>query len=253
MAVKRATRDALTCQAIVAVTSATAAVAACSDEQPAFPDALQPAPIASINAPLSFVDDIALVTDTVACVADSYEFQVHCLSSSGGTVGIFGRSGEGPGEFRGVGRLERADGGNVAVLDIRLDRATVFSTDGTLLWEASAPGIYMRELVGEHVYGYTRDRSADDVVSVPTGLDLRSGEVVWTGHTIARLAEDACIVIGGGAMSPDGTWVSWNCNQELVVFDDSDGLGDARLSPAYSPEFPNDRDVDEYLEGVRNT
>ena len=138
---KRATRDALTCQAIVAVTSATAAVAACSDEQPAFPDALQPAPIASINAPLSFVDDIALVTDTVACVADSYEFQVHCLSSSGGTVGIFGRRGEGPGEFRGLGRLERADGGNVAVLDIRLDRATVFGTDGTLLSEASAPGI----------------------------------------------------------------------------------------------------------------
>jgi len=51
-------------------------------------------------------------------------------------------------------------------------------------------------------------------------------------------------------MSPDGTWVSWNCNQELVVFNDSGGLGEARLSPVYSPEFPNDRDVDEYLEGM---
>ena len=35
-------------------------------------------PVASSPAPLSYNDDIALVTEDLACVINSFEFQVHC-------------------------------------------------------------------------------------------------------------------------------------------------------------------------------
>lgn len=165
-------------------------------------------------------------------------------------MGVFGGEGEGPGEFQSVAKLERGTGGAIAVLDISLDRVTVFSTHGTLLWEASAPGIRMKKLDGERVYGYLLDFSTGTRLSIPAEMDLGSGTVVWSGDPIAQAADAECLFTGLGAMSGEGTWVSWNCNHELVVFEDRDGPGEARLSPAYVAETPNQRDVDEYLDGM---
>ncbi len=237
-------------RATVAAVMSAAAVATCTSVSESPLPILPLTPVASVHAPLSFVNDVALVTDTIACVADSYEFQIHCLAHSGRTVGTFGGKGEGPGEFQGVAKLERAAGGAIAVLDIRLDRVTVFSPHGTLLWESSAPGIRMNRLNGEHVYGYLLDFSTGIRLSIPAELDLRSGAVVWTGDAIVEGADAECLFTSLGAMSREEIWVSWNCNHELVVFENRDGPGVARLSPAYVAELPNQRDVDEYLEGL---
>jgi len=71
-------------------------------------------PVASSPAPLSYNDDIALVTEELACVINSFEFQIQCGDRSGAIVGVFGSEGDGPGEFRtptdGTPRLLRTPG-----------------------------------------------------------------------------------------------------------------------------------------------
>ena len=50
--------------------------------------------------PPSENDKVALLADErTACVIDSYEVQVRCVDVEGTVVGVFGRKGEGPGEF----------------------------------------------------------------------------------------------------------------------------------------------------------
>ena len=57
-------------------------------------------PVATSEAPLTGINSIALADEATACVIESYEERIHCLSRNGEVVGAFGRPGEGPGEFR---------------------------------------------------------------------------------------------------------------------------------------------------------
>ena len=61
---------------------------------------------------------------------DSYEVQVRCLDGEGAVVGVFGREGEGPGEFDNPSYLARGDEGTVGVMDLGLSRFTVFGDTG---------------------------------------------------------------------------------------------------------------------------
>ena len=234
-----------------AAASAVAAVAVCAPEKEPIVPTLALEPLASVDAPLSFSNDIALVTNDIACLIDAYEFQIKCLARSGRIVGVFGRKGEGPGEFESVPRIERAEGGAVALLDIRLDRITVFSVRGELLFETPMPGNFsMHQLFDDRVFGITRARSDTGRVFTPTERDLRSGEVLWSRTGIADALNAGCISEFAGRMSPAGSLVYWNCNSELVFFRDRDGPGVVGISPGRVVEFPNDRDVDAYLEGM---
>lgn len=208
-------------------------------------------PVASVDAPLGFSNDIALVTNDITCLVDAYEFQIECRTRNGRIVGVFGKKGEGPGEFESPARIERAEGGAVALLDIRLDRITVFSVRGELLFEAPMPSNFsMSQLFDDRVFGITRARSDTGPVYIPTERDLRSGQVLWSGTGIADDLNAECIADFAGQMSPAGTLVYWTCNGELVFFQDRDGPGVVGISPGRVAEFPNDRDVDAYLEGM---
>jgi len=236
---------------IAAAVSAAAAMAACTPEERPLVSALVLEPAASVDAPLSFSNDVALVTNNIACVVDAYEFQIRCLTRDGMVVGTFGRKGEGPGEFLAVTRIERADDDAVALLDIRLDRITVFSVRGDLLFEAAMPANFsMDQLFGDRVFGITRARSDTGLVYMPTERDLRSGEILWSRDDVAEAAGTDCIAEFAGQMSPNGSLVYWNCLGELVLFEDRDGPGVVRTSPGRVEEFPNDRDVEAYLEGM---
>ena len=59
-------------------------------------------PVASAGAPLSFGGDIALPTEGLACVIESYDYRVHCIPRDAGRTSVFGRRGQGPGEFPGA-------------------------------------------------------------------------------------------------------------------------------------------------------
>lgn len=244
-------RELLRFHATAAAVLAAAAAAACRPEERPLVSALVLEPAAAIDAPLNFSNDVALVTNNIACVVDAYEFQIRCLTRDGGMVGAFGRKGEGPGEFLGTPRIERADDDAVALLDILLDRVSVFSVRGDLLLETSMPANFsMRQLFGDRVFGITRTRTDTGRVDTPTERDLRSGEILWSRNDVAEAAGTDCIAEFAGQMSPSGSLVYWNCHGQLVFFKDRDGPGVVRTSPGRVDELPNDRDVEAYLEGI---
>ena len=59
-----------------------------------------PAVIGTAAVPPSESGQVALLADErVACVFDFYDTRVRCMDAEGAAVGVFGRTGEGPGEF----------------------------------------------------------------------------------------------------------------------------------------------------------
>lgn len=70
------------------------------------PQAILNRAFATTDVPLSRSDQVALLADErVACVVDSYEAKVRCVDAEGVVAGVFGRVGEGPGEF-GIGSFD---------------------------------------------------------------------------------------------------------------------------------------------------
>ncbi len=102
--------------------------------------------VATADVPLSESNQVALLADErVACVVDSYESRVRCVDTEGGVVGVFGRAGEGPGEF-GTGSsggididLLRGEAGTVGVYDGLLGRFTVFEPSDAHVSEVRVP------------------------------------------------------------------------------------------------------------------
>lgn len=213
-------------------------------------------PVASSPAPLSYNDDIALVTEDLACVINSFEFQVHCGERSGAIVGVFGSEGDGPGEFRSLAYVERGPNGTLAVVDLRLKRLTFFSTDGTYESAVSMPGAFMPSgLLGTRVFGTDRlknARSPEDMLRpAHMEIDLASGEVVWERSGITEAADVECGPVMLGRPDPRGGYVFRACQELLVFFERRDDTTATVVpSPTYVEELPNQRDVDDYLEGL---
>ncbi len=226
----------------------------------------------SVAVPLSFEKDIALVAEDTACVGNSFTFQVHCVARDGDLVGMFGREGDGPGEFRTVAWIERATVG-VGVLDPQSNRLTSLDMNGNLLNEVTLPGGFLGyQLVGDRIFGVTRDYGEQDPSQtsealrqgdveamnrlmarwyVPTAVDAESGEAVWSRSDVTDPENTDCLVVPSLSMTPLRGLVGWTCNDELMVFEDRDGSGRSVRSPAYVAEMPGERDVDEFLDGMR--
>ncbi|MDE2781898.1 MAG: hypothetical protein OXK77_02990 [Gemmatimonadota bacterium] len=220
-------------------------------------------PVASSPAPLSYNDDIALVTEDLACVINSFEFQVHCGDRSGAIVGVFGSKGDGPGEFRTPTDVERGPDEAVAVFDIRLNRLTFFAPDGALLSATAMPGALFPEvLVGTRVFGADHMSNIDfskagqltpEEMYSPLYLevDAGSGEVLWERSDMHRVPDLECGPLGSGMPDPRGGYVFRACQELLVFFEHRDDTTATVVpSPTYVEELPNQRDVDEYLEGL---
>ena len=220
-------------------------------------------PVTSSPAPLSYNDDIALVTEDLACVINSFEFQVQCGERSGAIVGVFGREGDGPGEFRTLAGVERGPDGALAVVDLRLDRLTFFSTDGTYESTVSMPGAFSPDgLWGTRVFGtdhfknmefseLSTESPEDMLRPAHMEIDFVSGEVVWERSGITEAAEIECGPIILGRPDPRGGYVFRACQELLVFFEHRDDTTATVVpSPTYVEELPNQRDVDDYLEGL---
>ena len=100
-------------------------------------------PVATAQAPLSENTSLALVDEQTACVIVSYEFQVHCVNRLTRIVGVFGREGEGPGEFQFPSEVFQGPGATVGVIDALSARATVFRPTGAVASEAGLPPRFM--------------------------------------------------------------------------------------------------------------
>lgn len=211
-------------------------------------------PIASSEAPLSENSDVALVTETVACVVDSYASRIRCADRQGSVVGVFGREGAGPGEFRDPAVVERGPGETVAVVDVELARLTLFEPSGAYISDTTIPAAFTgHKLSGGRLFGVdflTFHQSGGTGGPMNAGIaevDVGSGEVVWKRSGIGNMAETECGTVGMGWPRPGGGYVFWACHRELVFLGHRDALtAKVVASPTYFEELPSERDVDAY-------
>ena len=240
-------RDALKAALILATS------VSCAPEQ-ADESLVRLSPVASIPAPLSTNTEITLVDEDTACVINSYEVRVRCSDRAGSVVGAFGREGEGPGEFQRLGSLERGPDGTIGVFDMRAGRMTVFRPDGVRLSETPVPRLFSPAApFGSVINGYYLALPSDTVVglAVLADVDVASGEVLWARDGLDDLIESECGRVVPGRPIPGGGYVFRSCQSELVFIDDRDDVhGTAITPPTYVAELPNERDVDDYGEGI---
>ena len=227
----------------------------CAPEEAGVPQVIELLPFASSGAPLSASDNIAIVSEEIACVIDSYESRIHCVDRSDGGVAVFGREGEGPGEFDGLTGIERGSGGQVVAMDYGSARMTFFETDGTLVSEAPLPPRFQpSQLRGDRLYGF--ELGIPDFASgetqatvVPMVADARSGEVLWQRTDVADAVGLECFSGAVGASTPDDGLVFEVCGNELAFFAHRDSpTATVVASPSYVETLPNDRDMSDRME-----
>lgn len=224
------------------------------------------APVAEVDAPASAVSSVALVSEGVACVVDSYFVRIHCLHRDGRPAEVWGRQGEGPGEFASIQSVVRGPRGSVAVVDGSLNRLTAFRPTGERVSETRLPSLFtpkgpMDAVLDGH---YLRiDGAGLEFRQVQ--IDEADGETTWERAFPRDLAYPGCddaaasdgLQLRGsafGAATPDGGVVFTACDGQLVLFPDRDGDSTVALQrPAYAGELPNQRDVDEFVDARRGS
>ena len=251
-----ATRSLLTARAAV---FATVAAATCAPEPPIRPF-LDLVPVAVSTVP-EVGTHIALASEATACTNLLYHTRVYCVGRTGRVVGDFGREGDGPGEFDSVTDLARGPDGTIGVFDWGLSRMTVFMPDGTMVSETKMPGLitparsFQSTVSGSLATVDLAERRGSTELGYKgltlLEVDAQTGEVLWMREELEYLDEDGCYPIAG-TPGANGRWAFKGCNGDLYFLDHRDAKNGRLVeSPTYVPEFPNDRDVAEYLEEMR--
>ena len=226
----------------VAATAAVAATLSCGTDSAAKPTfALEP--IASVPVPFSARHDAAIVAEGVLCVTNSYEVRIRCLGRDGSPVGVFGRQGDGPGEFPLTPQLVRGPNGTLAA--VSSNRLTLFAPTGAIISETTLPFGYVRPAapVGDKLFGQHFGGGAE---LTPVEISLSSGEVLWERPGLYSEVRTECGGVALGVASPGGGWTFPACQRELVFFTERDAPTPSIIvAPTYDAELPNDRDIAE--------
>ena len=223
---------------------------------------LVPERIGTVRVPLSQGGSIALLSDeNTACVIDSYEVQVRCFNRSGDVVGVFGREGEGPGEFGSLGRLVGGPDNTVGTVDHELRRFSVFEPSGVLVTEVALPDTaatmtpirrFSTTIAGISLVIHIEETQAGPRPVFNFALyevDMASGEV--SGERVPQVeAEVECGSILYGFPNPVGGWVHVACEGHMVFVAPEGSVGMLQ-APTYTRELPNERDMEWWEEVVR--
>ena len=252
---RAATPRARTPLSAAATVFALATTTNCAPDATGLPVIIDLLPFASSAAPLSATFDIAIVSEETACVINSYETRIHCVDRSDGGVAVFGREGEGPGEFDGITGLERRPGGQVAAIDIGAARMTVFELDGTVVSETPLPPLFQpSQLRGDRLFGVKVElpdfaSGETEPTFFPMVIDASSGEVLWERTDLADAVGRECFSGAVGTSTPGGGLVFEVCGNELAFLAGRDApSGTVVASPSYVETLPSDRDVGEQME-----
>ena len=236
---------------ISSVAALLAFAGACGQGDAAGDAIFTPEVIGTVVLPLSESDRVALLADErTACAIDSYEGQIRCVDSEGAVVGVFGRKGEGPGEFGRPGNLARGEEGTVGVHDAGLGRFTVFEPSGAYVSEVRAPASYFVPLrsFGKVLSGVSLDvmvmLDGGTSGSLTTRFDVNvaTGEVVQEEASPSGPWDVACGKVTYGIPDRAEGWVFLACEGHLIFVG---GTGDATVlrAPTYLAELPDERDV----------
>ena len=214
-----------------------------------------PEMIGTAAVPPSESGQVALLADErVACVFDFYETRIRCMDSEGTVAGVFGRQGEGPGEFGNSEspnslHLVRGDEGTLGVYDSRLSRFTVFEPSGAYVAEARMPFLQPRRSFGTVLTGTVWRGWIADSLMVRFDVNVASGEVMRQDASPSGPWGDDCGEGEGIHGIPDRAegWVFQACVDRLIFVDNT---GDATV-PSVPTELPDERDVARREEGLR--
>ena len=228
------------------------AITGCASDGTDVPEIIALSPFASSGAPMSTANHIAILSEEIACVTDSYESRIHCVDRVEGDVTVFGGEGGGPGEFEGLSAIGRGSDGHVVAMDFGEGRLSFFTPDGILVSETRVPsGFQLTLLRGDYLFGFElmmptlADLSEGFNPSyVPMEVDASSGDVLWERTDLAEVVDRECFNPAIGASMPDGGLVFQVCEYELAFFDHRDAPTTTVVaSPSYDEALPNERDV----------
>lgn len=227
---------------VAAVVMAGATLGCGSDEATTPTLALRPT--ASVPVPFSNDEGVALVEQNLVCVTNSYEVRVLCVRRDGSVVGVFGREGEGPGEFDLTPLLLRGPGRTIGA--VSFTRLLVFTPSGNLVNETIlpvAPFMPATNAFGATLLGHQYN---DGMNVTPVEMDVAARALLWEREDINDIALTECGRIALGVASPTGGWTFPACQRELVFLEDRDASTATVIqSPTYAEEFPNERDIAE--------
>lgn len=227
---------------------------------PSFPELIVPL-VDSAYAPFSHNPNISLVTDSVACVIDSYETQVHCAHRAGAAT-TFGRKGDGPGEYRNPTNILRGPSETIGV--IGLQGLSLSDSRGQFVRRIQLPGGFVRpSRGGSSVLNGTKlsglSRGGRELGWQFVRIDMLTGHVLstssypqeWPEQCRDSISSRSGQVVSGGVPSI-GYATPWGgvvffCHKHLAV----SGTGRADLVaisiPSYVDELPNDRDTEDRI------
>ncbi|MDE0358210.1 MAG: hypothetical protein OXN92_10845 [Gammaproteobacteria bacterium] len=223
-------------------------------------------PVGTSSAPLTGINSIALADETTACVIESYEERIHCLSRDGEEVGAFGRPGEGPGEFRSLMEVVGGPSGTIGAIDWGLARMTIFQTTGTLVSEVTLPflGPYRARASFDSVlFGYGMASRSGDLSAgfqiLHTELDVASETIVWERAFPIDLIDTGCDrgtvdELARGVPTPTGGIVFPACGGLMILLEDRDGDAASLVeAPLYVEEFRTEAEVDAFAAQQRTS
>lgn len=246
---------------IPAAAALLAIAAACGQTDTVVDGIFTPELTGTATVPFSESNEVSLLADEgTACVIDSYEVRVRCVDGEGAVVGVFGREGEGPGEFGEPSRLARGEGGTVGVHDWGLGRFTVFEPSGAYVSEVSTAGVsFFTPLrsFGAVLSGVTANMMVvlghDPSGSLMTryDIDIASGEIVLEEASPPGPWDVECGEVPGGIPDRAGGWFFVACEGHLIFADDA-GEATVVLAPTYVAELPDERDVARREELIRS-
>ena len=228
----------------------------CASERADLSETIILSPLASHGAPISASNHVAILSEEIVCVINSYESHIHCVDRINGNVAVFGGEGRGPGEFASLSGIGRSRDGHVVAMDIGEDRLTFFRPNGTLVSETRLPQSFSpTELHGDRLYGFEfvmPDFEKEFEPSyVPMEVDILSGEVLWKRTGLADVVDRECFNPAIGASTPGGGLILQVCEYELAFFIDKDALtATVFASPSYVEALPNERDFAAFMDFI---
>ena len=223
-------------------------------------------PLARHSVRLSERDEVALTGETTACVVDSYESAVVCYDTQGTEVAVWGREGEGPGEFPkgGPGEVLSMESDRLGTWSSRRRRLSVFRVDGVHILDFSlnAPGVFVggpmsfrAESEGGERLWLTAASPTGEASFATIEFDLATQRIVWeqASETLLLEGDEPCEGTEGtlgstlrpGSIHSIGSLHYFSCNDVIVYLPEP--KGDRRVfldrMPTYREEYPNEQDI----------